>query len=299
MRLPRILDHSHRDPCLHPQCDRASRAHGGFAIDSGPCGSSNWRRRPCRTTKTDLILTGGWRRVRTRQRRGASPLWSPLQAGNRHGRYTDVVIPYNEQRPVFDTRNFFGRDEEAMQLSKQVLGDAPSMVFLAAPRRTGKTSLALRFLDTLDARDRPHRIRVDLRAEAVRIIRADLRMIAAALKPVAAGGVKRDDDPRVEIASIVRQSSRRVLLILDEFGAALESCCAGDSATACLPGCAPRSERHLVTTSVRPRSPQKSCESFSSPRQRVWSCSQSPVRRGNSGSNHANASRRTRPRRRS
>ncbi len=177
--------------------------------------------------ETDLILTGGWRRVRTRQRRGASPLWSPLQAGNRHGRYTDVVIPYNEQRPVFDTRNFFGRDEEAMQLSKQVLGDAPSMVFLAAPRRTGKTSLALRFLDTLDARDRPHRIRVDLRAERSASSERILRMIAAALKPVAAGGVKRDDDPRVEIASIVRQSSRRVLLILDEFGAALESCCAG------------------------------------------------------------------------
>jgi GTP diphosphokinase / guanosine-3',5'-bis(diphosphate) 3'-diphosphatase len=174
----------------------------------------------------DSVVTGDWSRMRRRERQGRSTPDRPRIMASHQGagrRNRDVTIHYNEQRPVFEAYNFFGRSEEILQLERRVLGRSPSMVFLTAPRRTGKTSLALRFTDRLDVRDRPCQKLIDLRSEHRTSSRGILEMIAAALRSLATSQVERNEDPRVEIASIVRSCRKPVVLVLDEFGAVLKS----------------------------------------------------------------------------
>jgi hypothetical protein len=102
------------------------------------------------------------------------------------------------------------------------MSPSPTFVLLTGPRRIGKTSLALHVADDLEADEQPHVLRVDLRGERQASSERVLRIIARVLRQL--GGLDRAcEDPRGEIAELVRRSEKPIVLILDEFAAVLES----------------------------------------------------------------------------
>ena len=169
---------------------------------------------------------GDWRQARKQvDRDGATNeliLIDPPRRGDQ--RRGSLVSPYRPQKPTYASHVFFGRDAEIALLIRRIAEASGRYVLLTGPRRIGKTSLALRFVDHLPADDRPHQIRVDLR-DSKRAASADvLQKIATAMQVVRPGAHRAPSDSLTAlIDDIVATSDRRVLLVLDEFGAVLES----------------------------------------------------------------------------
>lgn len=174
------------------------------------------------------LETGDWQQARRAIQRdaGGDPILiePPLGADRRRG---IITLPYNAQKPTYASSVFFGRESEMAGLLRRP-DNAGRLVLVTGPRRIGKTSLALRYVDSLPAASRPHVVRVDLRdckrASSSRV----LGKIASALRRVRPGApAVRHTDPKETIERVVASSDKRILLVLDEFAAVLESFVAG------------------------------------------------------------------------
>ncbi len=143
----------------------------------------------------------------------------------RHGL---IKIPYDSQRPCFDGP-FIGRHDESDRLVRRMGRGAGPSLFIAGPRTIGKSSLALRFCDTLDEQLRPHALRVDLRSGRYFNSREMFEKIVQEFRqsPYADPTVPDREHPRRTLDALIDSCDRHLLLILDEFGGPLESFSSG------------------------------------------------------------------------
>lgn len=177
--------------------------------------------------ETERLVTGDWQQRRRDLERVAGPdapvvvVERALSNVPRRGK---IVLPYNEQKPTYWSEHFFGRTKEIEKLVEYTNAALPSYVFLYGPRISGKTSLAMQFPESLPALDAPYVFRLDLRTDREASSRDILWKIATKLRHRLGGpGAHERADPVKAINALIAGSDRRVLLILDEFAAVLES----------------------------------------------------------------------------
>jgi (p)ppGpp synthase/HD superfamily hydrolase len=174
-----------------------------------------WRR------SRDTVLTSG-------DARFPAVLSAELGDGRSSDRRSgDIVLLYNEQRPAYSPEVFFGREREVRELQALSEPGSGRYVLITGPRRIGKTSLALRYLDDSSRESRPYHRRVDLRDCKKATSAEVLKKVAAKVRSAVGGPAPIATDPTEQIDELVHRSDRPVVLILDEFGAVLESFLSG------------------------------------------------------------------------
>jgi GTP pyrophosphokinase len=171
------------------------------------------------------VVAGDWKRQRRDLERMVGPD-APVVVEGVHStrpRRGPIVLPYNEQKPVFRHDLFFGRQAEVARLIEYTTGEVPAYVFLFGPRIVGKTSLAVQFSESLPPAECPHVVRVDLRTDRGSSSSDVLWKIAAKLRRLGGPGAQEREDPIKAINTMIASSEKPVLIILDEFAAVLES----------------------------------------------------------------------------
>ena len=152
-------------------------------------------------------------------------LLTPLTNAAR--RYGEIILAYNDQKPTFSKDMFYGRQSEVKRL-KSYLGDSVGGIALVTgPKRVGKTSLCLRFLDSVSESTQPYLIRVDLRGHHRSSSAAVFEDISDALcrkfhLPTALPHDAKELVGLIEMA-IDASDSNHLVLILDELGGPLRS----------------------------------------------------------------------------
>jgi hypothetical protein len=155
-------------------------------------------------------------------RRGLVLVDPPRRASQRLGR---IEIPYLEHKPTFSADTFFGRSQLAADLRGHTVHAGGGLALVLGPRRIGKTSLAMRFLDAVaDQPRRPHHVFFDLRTYRTANFDTVMDVVAGSIerafgrrRPVVPGR------PEDRISAILDSSDRPVVLVLDEFGSAVAS----------------------------------------------------------------------------
>lgn len=175
------------------------------------------------------LVEGDWRTLRSEFVHNTAAASGPILVDPPPGsdrRRGPITVPYSGQKPTYDPRLFFGRGAEIEALIAYTASASNDFVIITGPRRIGKTSVALRFADHVDGDRRPFVIRVDLRSSQLDSSDQVLWRIAQQLSTLPrVDAPEYRGDPRAAIARQLEQvpERRRVLVILDEFGAVVES----------------------------------------------------------------------------
>ncbi len=152
-------------------------------------------------------------------------LLTPLT--NAAQRYGEIILGYNDQKPTFSKDMFFGRQNEVKRLKSYLGGSVGGIALVTGPKRVGKTSLCLRFLDSVSESTQPYLIRVDLRGHRRSLSAAVFEDISDALCCKFHVPTVRDHSAKELIglieAALVASDSKHLVLILDELGGPLRS----------------------------------------------------------------------------
>lgn len=141
-------------------------------------------------------------------------------------RYGDIIIGYNDQKPTFSKDIFFGRQNEVNRL-KSLVGNVGGIALVTGPKRVGKTSLCLRFLDGLAESLQPYLVRVDLRGH----YRSSSATVLEDISDVLISKLHLPISPCGDIGGLINViehavdtlGSKKIVLVLDELGGPLQS----------------------------------------------------------------------------
>jgi len=142
-------------------------------------------------------------------------------------RYGEITLGYNDQKPTFSKDMFFGRQNEVKRLKSFLGGSIGGIALVTGPKRVGKTSLCLRYLDSVSESTQPYLIRVDLRGHHRSSSAAVFEDISDALSrkfhlPIAGHHNAKELIGLFETA-LATSDSKHLVLILDELGGPLRS----------------------------------------------------------------------------
>lgn len=146
-------------------------------------------------------------------------------------RYGDIIIGYNDQKPTFSRDIFFGRQNEVNRLKSFLVGNVGGIALVTGPKRVGKTSLCLRFLDGLAESLQPYLVRVDLRGHHKSSSTTVLKDISDVLiskfhLPISPCGTIGGLISVIEQA-VAMLGTKQLVLVLDELGGPLQSFASG------------------------------------------------------------------------
>ena len=142
-------------------------------------------------------------------------------------RYGDIVLWYNDQKPTFSKDVFFGRQNEVNRLKSLLVGNVGGIALITGPKRIGKTSLCLRFLDDLSVPIQPYLVRVDLRGHHKSTSADVFKDISDALisKLHLTISSRRDIDGLIAVIenAVAILGKKQLVLVFDELGGPLQS----------------------------------------------------------------------------